>query len=125
MAKKKKATGSKTAGERGALRRAKNAMQERASTAYVEIRGSEKVAFAKAERGRFIKTHVAAAYHDCTLCGARRGNACFTQDEDARSPYLIRVHVERRQTYYAALEDEVHAFRKKALGKKRGQRKTG
>lgn len=70
----------------------------RVRSVFAEYRGRERHCFVPAERGRWIKTHVCAAWVDCELCGAPRGNPCHGGNGDGDG-FVVAAHRVRKDDY--------------------------
>ena len=67
---------------------------------YAELREDAKYAFVPAERGRFIRTHICAAFVACSNCGAKNRRPCLTPDGNMTvATCLVRRQDYRKQVY--------------------------
>lgn len=82
---------------------------------YAELREDAKYAFVPAERGRFIRTHICAAFIDCPNCEAKRRRPCRSSDGNM----IVATCLDRR----AAYRKQVLADSKKKLDAKGGKAK--
>jgi hypothetical protein len=62
---------------------------------YAEYREKAKYAFVPAERGRFIRTHICAAWIACPNCGAKKQRPCRSSDDNM----TVATCLVRRQNY--------------------------
>lgn len=87
--------------------------RDRALQCHIEVNGSAKHAFVHAERGRWIKTHIAAASIKCPHCQAAPGWAC-----SGANGFNVKPHIVRINAYYTHLQAEVAAYHKKSRKKR-------
>jgi len=80
---------------------------------YAEYRNEAKYAFVPAERGRFIRTHICAAFVPCSNCGVKRHKPCISSDGNM----TVATCLARRETY----RSQIVADSKKKLNSNGGR----
>lgn len=71
-------------------------------TIHAEYREDAKYAFVPAENGRFIRTHISAAWVDCPTCKVKRREPCIGKSGNM----VTKVHNERMARYRMKLQTE-------------------